>query len=68
LNKIELLGATSCGISIFPIYASSNEEKQIDFYCTEGVIADVSNIVFGLIDDADQCEYVADVPFFFSSP
>ncbi len=62
--KTEILGSTSCGIALFPTPTTLDEEKQIDFYCTEGVIADVSNIVFGLIESSDQCQYIADVNFF----
>jgi len=52
------LGAASCGLGKLSAYATAGStENQITFTCTAGEIADVSNIIYGIVETGSTCNF-----------
>jgi len=56
------LGSSSCGVARYPDSSSgsSSQTSTMQFKCKAGKIADVSNIVFGLVTLGSTCRLVQD--------
>lgn len=52
------LSSSYCGVAAYPDSSTPTDEKTIHLECTSGVIASVSNIVFGFIASGTTCSFV----------
>ena len=56
------LGSSSCGVARYPGSSSATATQTVmNFNCKAGTIADVSNIVYGLVSLGSTCRVVEDV-------